>query len=296
MTYTIGCPNCGKKYSLKEKSIGKKAKCTCGSIFRIGSTRPTAEEISTNSRIDAFETHPKEDSSQKSPSESIDRSLVKQPRHVVNERSMSKEILIRLAYGCPGIIIVAAYVYYKSGLNTALFVTAFGTIVFCVIMYKGISVHRERAAERGMTFEQYKREWGGHKATSPKLKLIKAVIYLSFILLLWLFILPDEWVRQVRPDFALGEHWKMALLIPILNLPVLLFLATLLMGDWRKYLKISMRLFLWERLPFHYFFKSFWRTFAEISREELFGLVATNMLYFWICLLEYLIIKAIFFS
>jgi len=296
VSYTIECPSCGKKYSLKEKLMGKKAKCTCGCIFRIGSAKPTAEEKSTNSRLDAFETQSVKESGPKSVSETTGSGLVKQPRHVVNERSMTTEILIRLGYGCPGLIIMAVYLYYKSGLNTALFVTVFGTIGFCVIMYKGISVHRERAAERGMTYEQYKQEWGGHKAASPKLKLTKAVFYLSFILLLWLFILPDEWVGKVRPDFAFGEHWKMALLIPILNFPVLLFLATLLMGDCRKYLRISVRLFLWKRLPFHYFFKGFWRTFAEISREELFGLVATNMLYFWICLLEYLIIRAIFFS
>jgi hypothetical protein len=276
--------------------MGKKAKCTCGCIFRIDRARHTIDEQSTNSKFDVFETHPEKESSRKSASESVHPDLVKRPRQITNERSMAAEILTRLGYGCPGLIIMAVYFYYTSGLNTALFVTAFGTIGFCVIMYKGISVYRERAAERGMTYEQYKREWGGHKATSPKLKFIKAVFYLSFILLLWLFIIPDEWVRKVRPDFAFGEHWKMALLILILNFPVLLFVATLLMGNWRKYLKISVRLFLWERLPFHYFFKGFWRTFADISREELFGWAATHMLYIWVCFLEYLVIKAIFFS
>jgi hypothetical protein len=275
--------------------MGKKAKCTCGCIFRIGSVRPTAEEKSKKPRFDTFDTYPEKESSRKSPPEAIDHGLVKHPRQITHERSMTTEILIRLGYGCPGLIIMAVYFYYTSGLNTALFVTALGTIVFCVIMYKGISVHRERAAERGMTYEQYKREWGGHKATSAKLKFNKVVCCLSFILLM-LFILPNEWTTKVRPDFAFGEHWKMVLLILVLNFPVLVFVATLQIGSWRKYLKISVRLFLWERLPFHYFFKGFWRTLAKMSQEELFGWVATGVLYFWICLLEYLIIKAIFLS
>ena len=41
MTITVGCPNCGKKYSLKEKLMGKKAKCACGCVFRIGRARHT---------------------------------------------------------------------------------------------------------------------------------------------------------------------------------------------------------------------------------------------------------------
>jgi hypothetical protein len=276
--------------------MGKKAKCICGCVFRISKASGTIGDKSTNPSLDSLKAYPEENSSRNGSSESTDRGLTKQPSQNTHERSMAKEILIRLGYGFPGVLIMAAYVYYKSGLNAALFVTAFGIIVFCVIMYKGISVHRERAAERGMTYEQYKQGWGGHKATSPKMKLMKAVIYLSFILLLWLFILPNEWVGEVRPNFAFIEHWKMALLILVLNLPVLLFGATLLMGNWRKYLKVSGRIFLWQRLPFHYFFKGYWRTFTAISRKELLGLIATNLIYIWICLLEYLVIKTVFFS
>ena len=295
MTYTIGCPSCGKKYSLKEKPTGKRAKCSCGCIFLIDSAKSTAEEQSTNSKFDMLEAHPEKESGRKSASETVHSDLVKRPRHITNERSMATEILIRLGYGCPGLIIMAVYFYYTSGLNTALFVTVFATIAFCIIMYKGISVHKEHAAERGMTYEQYKREWGGRKPTSAKLTFNKVVCCLSFILLM-LFIIPNEWTVKVRPDFAFGEHWKMVLLILVLNFPVLLFVATLQMGSWRKYLKISLRLFLWERLPFHYLFKGYWQTITEMSKEELFGWAATHALYFWVCFLEYLLIKAIFFS
>jgi hypothetical protein len=251
------------------------------------SDRPSEGENDTSSFFE---------SSQKSPAEPIEYGLGTEPRHIANERSMSAEILIRLAYGCPGLIIVAIYVYYKRGFFPALFATVFGTIAFCIVMYKGISVHRERAAERGMTFKQYQRKWRGHKATSPRLKLAQGVFYCSCILLLGQFIIPDEWATKILPDFSFAEHWKMGLLILVLNFPVLLFVATWLMGGWKKYLSITGRLFLWERLPLHYFFKGYWRTFAEMSREELFGWAATGMLYIWICLLEYLVIKAMFFS
>lgn len=297
MTVSVGCPNCRKKYSLKETLIGRKAKCICGCVFRINGAGHTAEEKTTDSGLDAFETYHKQESSQKIPSEPVDSGLSEQPRYIVNERSMATEVLIRLAYGSPGLIVVAIYVYCKNGLLPALFATLLGTIAFCIVMYKGVGAQRERAAERGMSFEQYQRGWRGHKATSPKLKLAQGILCCSCILLLWLFVIPDEWATKLlRPDFAFAKHWKMGLLILVLNFPVLLFMATWLMGGWRKYLSITGRLFLWERLPFHYFFKGYWRTFTEMSREELFGWAATDMLYIWICLLEYLVIKTVFFS
>ena len=329
MTITVVCPNCDKKYFLKEKLIGKKAKCTCGCIFRVGKPRQTVEERTTKPLFDAFETQPKEESNveknlganilaglseeeddtssffqsrQKSPAEPIEHGLVTEPRHIANERSMAKEIFIRLAYGFPCLIIVAIFAYYKMGLFSALLITVFTATGFCVVMYKIISVHKERAAEGGMTFKQYQREWAGYKdkqerkVTSPKLKFSQGVFYCSLILLLGHFIIPDEWATKMRLDLSLTEHWKMGLLILVLNSPVLLFLATWLMGGWRKYVSITGRLFLWERLPFHYFFKGYWRIFEKMSREELFGWAATDMLYTWICLLEYLFIKAMFFN
>jgi len=163
-------------------------------------------------------------------------------------------------------------------------------------MYKGVSVHREEAAKRGMTFEQYQKEWRGRKPTNLRLRITTGIFYLSCILLMSWLVIPDEWAAKTLPDFAFAEHWEVALLILVLNVPVLLLVAAWLMGDWRKYLSVSGRLFLWHRLPFHYFFKAYWRTWTEMSREEVFGWAATNMVYIWACLTEYGTIKAVFLN
>ena len=39
MTLSFACPHCGKTYrNVKQKLIGKKARCSCGNVIRIGKT------------------------------------------------------------------------------------------------------------------------------------------------------------------------------------------------------------------------------------------------------------------
>jgi hypothetical protein len=306
MPVAVLCPNCGKKYTLDEKSIGKKAKCACGHIFIISSTVNTPQEKNADPWSGAFETHSKEDTNFENAAGGFPVSgpqiaanpIDHNPRDISKERSMTKEVLNRLAYGSPGLIIVAALIYYTAGFFAALFAVIFGTIGFCIVMYQGISAAKEQAAGQGLTFAQYQKQWSTKGMSSPRSKIAQLIICISLLLLIAQVFIQEYWPATILPNFDFAHHWKMCLLIPVLNFPILLVLAALMTGDWRKYLKFSTRLFLWRAVPFHEYFKGFWRTYNEMasSKEDLFEWAATNMLYVWVCLLEYLAIKAAFFS
>jgi hypothetical protein len=145
MPVIVLCPNCGKRYTLDEKSIGKKAKCACGHIFIISSSVNTTQEKHAESRSGPFENtsgnFPASDP--QIAANPIDHNL----KDISKERSMTKEVLNRLAYGSPGLIIVAALIYYTVGLFAALVATVLGAIGFCFVMYQGISTAKERAGD-----------------------------------------------------------------------------------------------------------------------------------------------------
>jgi hypothetical protein len=210
---------------------------------------------------------------------------------------MTGEILNRLAYGSPGLIIVGAMVYYKAGFFAALFAVVFGTISFCAVMYQGISASKERAAKQGMTFAEYQQQWSTKGKLNLRFKIATWIICITLLLLIAQLIIQNFWTTHILPSFDLENHWKTCLLIVVLNFPILLLLAQLVTGDWKKYLKLFVRLFLWNLVPFREYTKGFWRTFSELTtKEELFEWLATHMLYLWVCYFEYVAIKAMFFS
>ncbi len=46
MTVSFSCPHCGKSYErVKKELVGKKARCSCGKLIRIGRKEPTGQDI-----------------------------------------------------------------------------------------------------------------------------------------------------------------------------------------------------------------------------------------------------------
>jgi len=310
MTITSICPNCDKKYSLKDKWGGKKVKCACGCVFRISTEEHRINEDETKQLPEISRVRLQEKSvTQESPSskeqdagEGGKKNIRGMSRydegHVGNvgkERSMFGHILIRLGYASPGLVGLFILLLIFRGLYFAILVTMAGTVAFMIVMYKGISVFRERAAAEGMTFHQYSKHWAKTEKT-PKLKLTEIIVYVSMAIILSLRFMPNPLGAKILTEFSFAQHWKVALLVLGLNFPVLLFIGSWLFGSWKRYLAFNGRLFLWGLLPLHFFFKGYWKIATEMSKDELFAMGATGALYWWICLLEYLAIKVVFLN
>lgn len=317
MTIKTICPNCGKKYSLKDEHQGKKAKCHCGYFFTIVADanyikdKPWAQpnDREKQQKDDRIESEKNQEvyshiagqasegnSGRQDNLNSIEDGITH--RTISNndsneEQTMLRRSLVCLGYGSPTLIILFIIFYLRIGIYFALVLTAVTLVIFVTMMYKIGSVMRDRAAKQGMTFSQYGKRWSKVERT-PKYIFMEIISYGTFILVFINLLLPEEWGGNIFRKLSLGKYWKMALLLIGLNIPILLLISSWLVGSWKKYLLFTVRFLFWEWLPFRYFFKGYWRLTFKMSREELFGMAATDSLYFWLCFLEYLTIMALF--
>ncbi len=273
MTISAKCPKCGKKYTLDEKSMGEKAMCVCGSVFLVTAAENMARNVSSSVPPEGYP-------------------AASPPVNNTNENAITKDALKILSFICLIMIVISALLYYREGLIASLVITFILATVFGLYIYMKIKWGKKLAKRMSLSPEQYLNYWGAKESLYTRNKFASCVLGITLLLLVVCSLMPENWLNKIWSCLDFNNHSTMLLLILILNFPVLLLLAVFTMSDWKN-LRYSIPIyFLGDQFDFGNFLKK--HVYDKIRERDILGCISTPVLYVWVCLIEYLVIKAVF--
>ena len=331
MSIRFKCPNCGKRYAVKDELQGKRGKCSCGMVIEIPEkTLPQVPIANTGQQtwekagicarclktIQAGENRELIEG-QTYCVECAKRQVQIQQTSVLSdgnrcgdidpdiiyfdrERIIRKNFLYRLL-GCSiGVLIMIIFVLVKGGVAAAAFIGIIG-VVFTFLMVKKGHEFDLKAIKDKETYRQHKADYKRRFKTlsnKPQTRLAVVVFILGiclFLIFKWYQATGEERYKALLKSFF-TTHIGLKLVLLLANIPVFILIGRLMVGSWKKYWRISK----WHLIPFvrvfPFFFKGWWKMLETVSFEDILLVSAVDTLCIAVYLLEYLAIKVLFLS
>lgn len=314
MTIRFSCPNCGKRFKVAEEQAGRNGKCTCGAVVQIppassdipdGITSPDKAQICTRclKTIQAQSECLMIDGKVYCPECAHRIAQIKEDVQACNgkldpdiiyfdrEAYIRKSTMARVVGFSLGLIILFPFILIRVGIFPAIFITAFTAVGAIIMVKKGHEYDLKITKDKNTFIKAKKRV----KVTSPKAKLSIVLIIVAFCI--WISItLFNVLNKNTTANFIeslIVKHWKLKLILLVVNIPVFVLISRLMVGSWGKYWHIAK----WHWVPvkssFFIFFKDWHKMVETVSVDDLLQVLSVDLICLWVYLLQCMLVNLI---
>jgi multisubunit Na+/H+ antiporter MnhB subunit len=316
MAIKFNCPKCGKRFTVKDESAGKRGKCSCGAVLEIPSTKVSTLELSGNGVAICAKCL-------KSIKKGESREIINGQAYCVNcasrdtsaataemqepmsagdniqtegtpltEEWVRKSFYSRLTGFSIGTLIVTVFLFFKHGKVAAIIGFIVG-VIFTIASCGYLLNYDRKLVKKKVTYEEQKA-----KLRIPKKpQTVAASIAFLLMAFLGLFFAWDKHYNQAKCWDSFGnfmfENMGVKAILLIVNIPVFI-----LIGKWMGGWEFLWRLFKFDLkcsfLPFFIFTKKHWEFYETVNFEKLIQAASIPFICFAVYIVEYIIIKLLF--